>query len=130
MMSSGALKLVFCGLTLIGLGSLSPNHVDFSELPGVDRALNDTMTAMHEAMRQADVTGSADRDFASLMIPHHAGAIEMAKTEVIYGSDPRLRRLAQEIIVTQQSEIQLMQTYLQESPADPNQRRRVNWCSQ
>jgi uncharacterized protein (DUF305 family) len=130
MMSNGAFNFVFCGLALIGLVFLSPNHADFSELPNVDRALNDTMTAMHEAMRQADVTGNADRDFASLMIPHHGGAIEMAKTELIYGSDPRLRRLAQEIIVTQLSEIQLMQTYLQESPVNPNQRRRVNWCSQ
>ena len=47
-------------------------------------------------------------DFASLMIPHHEGAIEMSKVELQFGTDPRLRRLAQEIIVTQQSEIEVM----------------------
>ena len=71
------------------------------------------MTSMHTAMERVKMTGNTDTDFAAMMIPHHQGAIEMAKTELQYGTDPRLRRLAQEIIVTQQSEIDLMQLTLQ-----------------
>jgi uncharacterized protein (DUF305 family) len=68
-------------------------------------------------MMAAKPTGNPDRDFAAMMIPHHQGAIDMAKVELIYGRDPVLRRLAQGIIVTQQQEIELMQRYLQEGPA-------------
>jgi uncharacterized protein (DUF305 family) len=47
-----------------------------------------------------------------MMIPHHQGAIDMAESELQYGHDTRVKRLAQEIIITQQSEIQLMHWYL------------------
>jgi uncharacterized protein (DUF305 family) len=47
------------------------------------------------------------------MIPHHQGAVEMAKVELRFGTDPRLRRLAQEIVVTQQAEIAFMQLALE-----------------
>jgi uncharacterized protein (DUF305 family) len=52
-----------------------------------------------------------------MMIPHHQGAIDMAKVELIYGRDPVLRRLAQGIIVAQQQEIELMERYLHEGSA-------------
>jgi uncharacterized protein (DUF305 family) len=80
-----------------------------------DAALAQTMSTMHDAMHAARLTGNPDADFASLMIPHHQGAIDMAKVELLFGTDARLRRLAQEIIVTQESEIQLMQRILRES---------------
>jgi uncharacterized protein (DUF305 family) len=47
-----------------------------------------------------------------MMIPHHQGAIDMAKAELNYGKDPVMRRLAQEIIVDQKSEIDAMQLWL------------------
>jgi AraC-like DNA-binding protein len=50
------------------------------------------MTAMHNV----SLIGKADADFARVMIPHHQGAIEMAKLELEFGADPNLRRLAQE----------------------------------
>ena len=59
------------------------------------------------------MSGDPDHDFAAMMIPHHQGAIDMAKAELLYGKNPVLRRLAQEIIVTQNSEITLMQRELQ-----------------
>jgi uncharacterized protein (DUF305 family) len=46
------------------------------------------------------------------MIPHHDGAIEMAKDELLYGKDPTMRRMAQEILVDQQSEIDAMNLWL------------------
>lgn len=70
---------------------------------------------MSAAMDRVQPTGKPDADFAAMMLPHHQGAIEMAKIELQYGTEPRLRRLAQEIIVTQQSEIELMQLALKHS---------------
>jgi uncharacterized protein (DUF305 family) len=81
--------------------------------PAVSDALNQAMTSMNVAMSSFPMTGNPDIDFAVMMIPHHQGAIEMAKVELQYGTDSRLRRLAQEIIVTQQSEVTLMQLALE-----------------
>lgn len=64
---------------------------------------------MHHAMAAAPRNGDADHDFASAMVPHHQGAIDMARVELLYGRDPVLRRMAQEIIVSQQQEIVVMQ---------------------
>jgi uncharacterized protein (DUF305 family) len=73
-----------------------------------DADLDKSMERMHAEMQKVHYSGNADADFASLMVPHHQGAVQMAEVELQFGSDPRLRRLAQEIIVTQQSEIDLM----------------------
>jgi uncharacterized protein (DUF305 family) len=52
------------------------------------------------------------------MLPHHQAALDMAKTQLLYGKDPQMRRLAQEIITDQRLEIELMQHWLkQEQPA-------------
>jgi uncharacterized protein (DUF305 family) len=72
------------------------------------------MDRMNAGMMAAKPTGDPDRDFAAMMIPHHQGAVDMAKLELIYGRDPVLRRLAQAIIVEQQQEIELMQRSLRE----------------
>ena len=47
-------------------------------------------------------TGDVDRDFVAMMVPHHQGAIDMAQAVLRYGRNEQLRRLAQEIVVTQQ----------------------------
>jgi uncharacterized protein (DUF305 family) len=57
-------------------------------------------------------SGDADRDFVALMIPHHEGAIAMAQAELRYGKNEQLRRMAQEIVVTQQQEIAAMRLAL------------------
>ena len=67
----------------------------------------DAMTRMLVGM-QVNPSGDADRDFAAMMTAHYQGAIGMAQAELRYGRDERLRRLAQEIIVTQQQEIEVM----------------------
>lgn len=53
-------------------------------------------------------SGDVDQDFVAMMVPHHQGAIDMAQAELRYGKNEQLRRLAQEIIVTQQQEIVAM----------------------
>ena len=66
------------------------------------------MEKMNHDMQAAPITGDADHDFATMMIPHHQGAIDMAQAELRYGHDEQLRRIAQEIIVEQQQEIVAM----------------------
>jgi uncharacterized protein (DUF305 family) len=56
----------------------------------------------------AQPSGDVDRDFIATMIPHHQGAIDMAKAELRYGRNEKLRRISQEIIVEQQQEIAAM----------------------
>lgn len=53
-------------------------------------------------------TGDVDRDFVAMMIPHHQGAIDMARAVLRYGRNEQLRRIAQEIIVDQLQEIAAM----------------------
>jgi uncharacterized protein (DUF305 family) len=81
-----------------------------------DADLDKSMERMHAEMQKVHYSGNADADFASLMVPHHQGAVQMAEVELQFGSDPRLRRLAQEIIVTQQSEIDLMKNAIRGFP--------------
>jgi len=57
-------------------------------------------------------TGDVDQDFVAMMIPHHQGAIDMALAELRFGSNEHLRRIAQEIIVSQQQEIAAMRLAL------------------
>ncbi len=78
--------------------------------------MESAMAVMDDGMKRAPMTGDPDHDFAAMMIPHHQGAIDMAKAELLYGKNPVLRRLAQEIIVSQASEITVMQTELKKPP--------------
>jgi uncharacterized protein (DUF305 family) len=59
-------------------------------------------------------SGDVDTDFVAMMVPHHQGAIEMAQAELRYGRNEPLRRMAQEIIVTQMQEITAMRLSLGE----------------
>jgi YVTN family beta-propeller protein len=83
-----------------------------SDQPGVDAAMMDAMSRMDRDMAAAPMTADADHDFSAMMIPHHQGAIDMAKAYLASAKDPALRRLAQEIIVTQEQEIEVMRLRL------------------
>jgi uncharacterized protein (DUF305 family) len=63
---------------------------------------------MHAAMAIA-FTGNADKDFVAGMIPHHQGAIDMAKTVLQFGADPEIKALATAIVSAQEAEIAKMQ---------------------
>jgi uncharacterized protein (DUF305 family) len=71
-----------------------------------------SMKEMDHDMSEAPMDGNADHDFAAMMIPHHQGAVEMAKAELSHGRDPTMRRLAEEIIADQKSEIDLMNLWM------------------
>lgn len=77
------------------------------------KAMDRMMSAMHQPS-----TGDVDRDFVALMTPHHRGAIEMAELELRYGSNERLRRMAQEIIITQKQEIEAMALAIDTRPVE------------
>jgi hypothetical protein len=68
-----------------------------------DAAMNKMMSGM-----VIQPTGDVDRDFVAMMAPHHQGAIEMAQAVLRNGHNEQIKRLAQEIIVTQQQEITAM----------------------
>src|SRR5262245_45603088 len=105
-----AILLIFCCAFLITepqRGSSPDGTAD----PGWSE-LTASMEKMHSAMSSVAPSGDADADFVRLMLPHHQAAIDMAKTELVRGKNPQMRRLAQEIITDQQSEIELMELWL------------------
>jgi uncharacterized protein (DUF305 family) len=104
----------------IGLGFVIAVAAAAQMLPSTAQfmqAMNVSMKHMDRDMAAAPMSGDIDQDFAAMMIPHHQGAIDMAKAELSYGKDPVMRRLAQEIIVDQESEIDAMQLWLTKNSA-------------
>ena len=116
----------FALVLLLVFGSPSPafSHDVSRQHPSTDRSgaasradlaveapyLAENAAAMRKMMHDMAVkpTGDVDRDFVAMMVPHHQGAIDMALAVLRYGHNEQLRRLAQEIIVTQQQEIAAM----------------------
>lgn len=74
-------------------------------------AYGEVMRKMHNDM-MVRPTGDADVDFVKSMIPHHQGAIDMAKILKEKGKDPELKTLADEIIAAQEKEIAFMKDWL------------------
>jgi uncharacterized protein (DUF305 family) len=110
----------------LGISAISSIPSSIPE-PTADAVFDKCMDTMHGEMQKVRYSGNADADFASLMIAHHQGAIEMSKGELQFGTDPRLRRLAQEIIVTQRSEIEVMKAAIGGFPVSSLSRK--NWCT-
>ncbi len=79
-----------------------------------DRAFATSMQTMMKGMN-VKPSGKPDKDFALMMIPHHQGAIDMAKVELQYGTDPELRQLATDIVAAQEKEIAQMKAWLEKN---------------
>lgn len=94
----------------------SPEFTKFME------DMNAGMEKMMKDMHSPGYTGNPDIDFLEMMIPHHEGAIEMARLVLIYGTDPLVRKLAEDIIATQRVEIETMKRRLEilKKKADPD----------
>ena len=76
-----------------------------------DKAFAASMQKMMKAMN-VKPTGNPDKDFVLMMMPHHQGAIDMAKVELQYGTDPEMRQLATDIVAAQEKEIAQMKDWL------------------
>ena len=70
--------------------------------------MNSGMARMMADMHRPGYTGNPDRDFLAMMIPHHEGAVDMARLVLIHGRDPLVRQLAEDIIASQTVEIAAM----------------------
>ncbi|MGV7209417.1 DUF305 domain-containing protein [Oxalobacteraceae bacterium A2-2] len=77
------------------------------------RLMDQAMAVMDDGMAKAPMNGAPDHDFITMMMPHHQGAIDMARSVLLYTQDPEIRNLALGIIAEQQNEIKVMQAWLQ-----------------
>ncbi|PBB97993.1 DUF305 domain-containing protein [Mesorhizobium sp. WSM3862] len=75
------------------------------------------MDKMHKDM-MLNYTGNAEVDFVRGMIPHHQGAIDMAKVVIANGKDPEIRKLAENVVKAQEAEIKKMQDWLAKHPVN------------
>jgi uncharacterized protein (DUF305 family) len=98
--------LAFAGLSLAAMAQVNED---------VKIAFKDANDKMMREMTM-EPSGDADRDFAMMMIPHHQGAIDMAKIELQYGKNSQLRAMAEKIIAAQESEIAELKKWQQAHP--------------
>jgi uncharacterized protein (DUF305 family) len=80
------------------------------------RLMDDAMAVMDRGMQAAPMNGKPEHDFVTMMLPHHQGAIDMAKAVLLHTRDPELRNLALGIIAEQQNEINVMRAWLTRHP--------------
>ncbi len=74
--------------------------------------LSETMTSMMEKMNNMPMTGNTDQDFVVMMIPHHRAAVKMAEDELKLGKNPELKKLAQQMVVDQNEEIEEFKAWI------------------
>jgi uncharacterized protein (DUF305 family) len=105
------LVALFLGAAAVVAADMRHEHDD-ARATSVQDFYKEDMAKMHESMMAMVPSGDADVDFVRGMIPHHQGAIDMAKTVLAHGKDPSIRALAEGIVKAQESEIQMMNKWL------------------
>lgn len=91
------------------------------EMPMTDifKDYTKSMTDMHNEMMVGMAYNDPDTAFAKSMLGHHHGAVDMAKIELKYGTDETMRKLAKDIIDSQQLEIDIINKWLASHPDAP-----------
>lgn len=85
------------------------NSIIFNQKQGYNEEYTTIFNNMMKAMNAAPNTGNVNLDFVLEMIPHHEGGINMAKAIVKYGSNPEVKKIAENIITSQEAQIPIMQ---------------------
>lgn len=110
----GMAVIAHSGMTADAAGASHHDHAAMTAasaqnaLPDFQRDMDASMARMMQGMHAPGYSGNADVDFLAMMIPHHAGAVDMARLVLQHGRDPATRRLAEEIIAGQSIEIEGM----------------------
>jgi uncharacterized protein (DUF305 family) len=129
LLAGEVMKKLFAGLVVLGLslGTIAAQSQETSQSgqmmqmkmkggmspSAADQGYMEAMQKMHETMMSMEMTGKADVDFASMMIPHHQSAIDMSKALLKQEKiDPEIKRMAQKIIKDQEKEIAEFQKWL------------------
>ena len=94
------------------LASNPDSKTPTADTKAMQQAYADGMDAMHEEMMAGIADPVPDMAFARGMLPHHIGAVDMAETQLKYGKNPEMLKLAQEIIDAQKAEIEQMQKWI------------------
>ncbi len=97
-------------------GSSAPDHFIASSDRPFAALMDDAMAIMDRDMAAAPMNGEPGHDFVTMMLPHHQGAVDMAKAVLLHTRDPELRNLALGIIAEQQNEINVMHAWLERHP--------------
>lgn len=109
-----------CPLLVVALLAITPPVAAQAAQPGMKMsAANNSpeakayQAANDKMMRDMSKppTGDADKDFVMMMVPHHQGAVDMARVELRYGKDPTLRKLAKNIVRSQEKQIKEMKAW-------------------
>lgn len=115
--------IAVAAMTLAGLGITGCQHAGLHDTPQAQGRygksyeryageMNSGMAKMMSDMHAPGYSGDPDIDFLAMMIPHHEGAVDMARLVLQHGTDPVTRKLAEDIIASQQVEIAGMQRRL------------------
>jgi uncharacterized protein (DUF305 family) len=113
-MTSLALRAALCAsFAVLAAG---PALADTSHTQQMQKDYMAPMADMNNAMHEGVMSKDPDVAFAQGMLPHHQGAVDMAKVELKYGKDPEMRKLAEAVIKAQETEIKQLKAWLQAHP--------------
>jgi uncharacterized protein (DUF305 family) len=115
MSGMGQNMMMNCPMMRGGMAGMGQGTMQMGQPRGDQAVASLAMNAVNERMHREmamEYTGNVDADFVRNMIAHHQGAIDMARIQVAFGKDPKIRELAENVIRAQEDEIAMMKSWL------------------